>query len=95
MEMDQRVETMAQDRSLMDREVQHECPDCHQRSSTQLGRTCCQNGLLRDLREVLQVSKTSVVEMATAPLEKDESSGPHSKTIQNLQVAGHGVDRGL
>ena len=70
------VETMAHDRSLMGREVQHECPDCHQRSSTQLGRTCCQNGLLRDLREVLEVSKTSVVEMATAPLEKYKSPAP-------------------
>ena len=92
------VETMAQDRSPLDREVQHERSGCHQRTSTQLSRTCCQNGPLRDLCEGLEVSRTAVVEMATAPLERSGEgqmvwSAP--KTTQNLQVGGHGVDRGL
>ena len=43
------VETLAQDRSPLDREVQHERSDCHQRTSTQLGRSCCQIGVQRDL----------------------------------------------
>ena len=36
------VETVAQDGSPMDREIQHERSNCHQRTSTQLGRSCCQ-----------------------------------------------------
>ena len=56
----------------LDREVQHECSDRHQRTSAQLGRTCCQNGLLGNLREGLEMSGTSVVEMATTPLERNE-----------------------
>ena len=39
-----------------------------QRTSALLGRVCGQNGRLRDLREGLEVSRTSVVWMATAPL---------------------------
>ena len=46
-------ETLAQDGSSMDREVQHERRVCHQRTSTQLGWSCCQNGLQRDLCEGL------------------------------------------
>ena len=64
------VETMAQNWSSMDREAQHERRVCHQRTSAQLGRTCCQNGPLGDLREGLEVSGTCVVEMATTPLER-------------------------
>ena len=41
-----------------------------QRSSTQLGRTRGQNGLLRDLCEGLEGSTTSVLEMVTASLER-------------------------
>ena len=39
------VETLAEDGSQMDREMQHERRVCHQRTSTQLGRSCGQNGL--------------------------------------------------
>ena len=52
---------MAQDRSPLDREVQHECSDRHQRTSAR--------GLLRDLCEGLEMSGTAVVEVATTPLE--------------------------
>ena len=41
-----------------------------------------QNGLLRDPCEGLEVSKTSVVEMATAPLEKYKSPAPHPKRFK-------------
>ena len=65
------METLAQERSPLDREVQRECCDRHQRTRGQLGRSCCQNGRGRDLREGLEVSRTSVVEMATVPLERN------------------------
>ena len=41
------VETLAQNGSQMDRDMLNERRVCHQRSSAQLGRTRCQNGLLR------------------------------------------------
>ena len=58
----------------------------------------CQNGLLKDLREGLEMPGTSVVEMVTTPLERSGEghvgwSAP--KTIQNLQMGGRGVDGGL
>ena len=43
------VETVAQDWSPLDREMQHERVDCHQRTYAQLGWSCCQNGLQRNL----------------------------------------------
>ena len=58
------VETLAQNWTLLDREVQHECADSHQRTRALLGRTCGQNGQLGDLREDLEMLGTSVVEMA-------------------------------
>ena len=75
MEMDQWWRPLAQDRSPLDREVQHESSDRDQRTSALLGRSCCQNGLLRDLCAGFEVSGTSVVEVATTPLER--KSGPH------------------
>ena len=48
------VETLAQDWSQMDRETQHERGVGHQRTSTQLGRSCGQNGLQRNLCEALR-----------------------------------------
>ena len=50
------VETLAQDWSPLDREVQHECVDCHKRTSALLGWSCCQNGPLGNLREGLEMS---------------------------------------
>ena len=64
------VETLAQDGSQMDREMQHYRRVCHQRTSTQLGGSCGQNGLQRSMREGLEMSRTSMVEMETAPLER-------------------------
>ena len=60
-----------------------------------LGWSRGQNGPLGNNREGLERSGTSVVEMATAPLERSGErqvgwSAP--KTIQNLQMEGHGVD---
>ena len=76
--------------------LQHEHSDCHQRTYAQLGRSCCQIGLQRDLCEGFEVSRTSVVEMATAPLERSKEgemvrSAP--KTIQHLQEGRHGCWR--
>ena len=59
---------------------------------------CCQNGLLGNLREGLEMSGTSVVEMATTQLERsgEEQLGwTAPKAIQNLQMGGHGVDGSL
>ena len=65
------VETLTQDGSQMDREMQHERRVCHQRTSTQLGRSCCQNGLQRNLcAKAFEMSRTSMVEMETAPIGK-------------------------
>ena len=47
------VETLAQNWTPLDRDVQHEC-------SALLGRTCGQDGLLGELREGLEMSPTSV-----------------------------------
>ena len=64
------VETLAQDWSPLDQELQHECADSHQGTSALLGWSRGQNGLLGNLREGLEMSGSSVVEMATAPLER-------------------------
>ena len=64
------VNTLAQDRSPLDGEMQHECADSHQGTSVQLGWSRGQNGLLGDLREGVEMSRTSVMEMATVPLER-------------------------
>ena len=83
------VETLAQDRSPLDREVQQECSDCHQGTSAPLGRSCCQNALLRGLREGLEMLGSSVVEVATTPFKRSGQgqvgwSAP--KTIQHFQT---------
>ena len=62
------VETLAQSWTLVDREVQHEFADSHQRTITLLGWTCGQNGLFRDLCTSLDMS---VVEMAPTQLERN------------------------
>ena len=92
------VETLAQDISPLDREVQHDCSDCHQRTNAQLGRSCCQNGPLRDLCEGFEMSVTSVVEVATTPLERSEErpmGWSAAKTIQIFQVGRHGFVKGF
>ena len=66
-------------------EVQYECADRHQRTSALLGRTCVQDGQLGDLREGLEMSGTSVVELATTLPERSRESrwaGPHPKRIK-------------
>ena len=85
------VETLAQNWTLLDREVQHECADSHERTSALLGRTCGQNGQLGDLREDLEMLGTSVVEMAR----ERQVDRTTSKTIQNPQMGGYCVDRGI
>ena len=92
------VETVAQNWTPLVREVQHECADSHQGTSTLLGRTCGQNPLLGGLRERLEMSGTSVVEMTTALLERSRErqvGRTTSKTIQNLQMGRYSVDRGI
>ena len=80
------VETLAQDWSSLDREMQYECAGVHQRTYAQLGRPCGQDGLQRNLREGLEMSRPSMVEMETANLERDKMVWPTPTTVQNLQV---------
>ena len=61
--------------------------DSHQRPSTLPGSTCGQNGPFGDLCAGLEMSGTSVVEMATALLERGRErqvGRTASKTVQNL-----------
>ena len=60
--------------------------------------SCCQNGLQRYLCEGLEMSGTSMEEMATVPLERNgegQMVWPAPTTFQNLQVGGHGGGRGF
>ena len=85
------VETLAQDWSPLDREMQHECADSHQGTSALLGWSRGQNGPLEDLREGFEMSGTSVVEMETAPLERSgarQRRRTAPKAVQNLQMGG-------
>ena len=91
------VETLAQDRSQMDPDVQYERGVGHQRTSTQLGGSCGQNGLQRNMCEGLEMPRTSMVEMETAPLERSgerQMVWPTPAAFRNLQVGAHG-DRGF
>ena len=64
------VETLAQNWTSLDRKGQHERVDGHQRTYAQLGWSCCQYGLQRNLCEGLDMSRTSMVEMETATMER-------------------------
>ena len=69
----------------------------HQGTSAQLRRSRCQNGL-GDLREGLDMSRTSVVEVATPPLGRSgegQMGWSAPKTIQSFQMGGHGVVGGF
>ena len=86
------VETLAQDWSPLNREVQHECVDCHQFFA---GLVTLPEVTTGNLREFLEMSGASVVEMTTAPLERsgEEQIGWSApNTIQRLQMGGRGVD---
>ena len=92
------VETLAQDWSSMDREMQYECAGCHQRSYAQLGRPCGQDGLQRNLCEGSEMSRPPMVEMETTSLEgcRERQMGwPSPTMVQNLQMGGHGCWGGL
>ena len=87
------VETLAQDWSSMDREMQYECAGGHQRSYAQLGWTCGKDGLQRNLCEGSEMSRPSMVEMETARLERSgerQTVWPTPTAVQKLQVLGHG-----
>ena len=87
------VETLAQDWSSMDREMQYERTGGHQRSYAQLGWTCGKAGLQRNLCEGSEMSRPSMVAMETAQLERGgerQMVWPTPTTVQNLQVGGHG-----
>ena len=88
------LETLAQDWSSMDREMQYECAGGHQRSYAQLGWTCGKDGLQRNLCEGSEMSRPPMVEMETDKLERggERTNGlVHTpQTVQNLQVGGHG-----
>ena len=75
------VETLAQDWSSMDREMQHERAGGHQRSYAPLGWTCGKAGLQRNLCEGSEMSRPSMVALETAELERGGErhkwSGPH------------------
>ena len=87
------VETLAQNWSPMDRKGQHERVDCHQRTYSQLGWSCCQDGPQRNLCEGLEMPRSSMVEVETASLERSgerQVVWPTPTAVQNLQVRGHG-----
>ena len=84
--------------SSMDRAMQYECAGGHQRSYAQLGWPCGKDGLQRNLREGSEMSRPSMVEMETAPLERSgerQMVWPTPTAVQNLQVGGHGCWGGL
>ena len=64
------VETLAQDWSSLDREMQYECAGGHQRSYAQLGWTCGKDGLQRNLCKGSEMSRLTMVEMETDKLER-------------------------
>ena len=64
------VETLAQNWTSVDRKEQHERVDGHPRTYAQLGWSCCQDGLQRNLCEGLEMPRSSMVEMETATLER-------------------------
>ena len=87
------VETLAQDWSSMDQEMQYECAGGHQRSHAQLGWPCGKDGLQRNLCEGSEMSRPSMVEMETAQLERSgerQMVWATPTAVQNLQVGGHG-----
>ena len=63
------METLAQDWSSLDREMQYECAGGHQRSYAQLGWTGGKDGLHGNLCESFEMPRPSMVEMETAQLE--------------------------
>ena len=92
------VETLAQDWSSLDREMQYECAGGHERSCPQLGWTCGQDGLQRNLCEGSEMSRPSMVEMETPQLQRSgerQMVRPTPTAVQNLQVGGHGCWGGL
>ena len=92
------VETLAQDWSSLDREMQYECAGGHQRSYAQLGWTCGKDGLQRNLCEGSEMSRPPMVEMETDKLERGgerQMVWSTPTTVQNLQVGGHGCWGGL
>ena len=92
------VETLAQDWSSLDREMQYECTGGHPRSYAQLGWTCGKDGLQRYLCEGSEMSRLTMVEMETDKLErggKRQMVWSAPTTVQNLQMGGHGCWGGL
>ena len=85
------VETPAQNWTSLDRKGQYICErvDGHQRTYAQLGWSCCQDGPQRNLCEGLEMPRSSMVEMETAPLEKSgerQMVWPTPTAVENLQV---------
>ena len=77
------VETVVQIWTSLDRKVQHECVA----AITLLGQTCGQNGPYVGLCRSLDMSKTTVVEIAPTLLERGRERQMErgvSKTVQNL-----------
>ena len=87
------VETMAQTWPSLDRKRQHERVDGHQTTYAQLGWSCCQDVPQRNLCEGLEMPRSSMVEMETAPLERSgerQMVWPTPTAVQSLQVGEHG-----
>ena len=80
------VETLAQNWSPMDRNGQHERVDCHQRTYSQLGWSCCQDGPQRNLCEGLEMPWSSQRwrwrQLHWKEVEKDKRSGPHPQRFK-------------
>ena len=79
------VETLAQDCSSMDREMQYECAGGHQRSHAQLGWTCGKYGLRRNLCEGSEMSSLQWWrwrQLNWKEVERDQWSGPHPQRFK-------------
>ena len=89
------VETLAQNWRPLDREVQQEFADRHQRTSALLGWACGQNGLLEICAKVLICRGLQWWRWRQLFEEKEKWAEPLPKTFQNLQVGGYCVSRGI
>ena len=77
------VETVAQNWPSLDRKGQYERVDGHQRTSSQLGRSCCHDGSQGNLCEGLEMPRSAMVEMETASLERRGESSNGRAHVQN------------
>ena len=76
------VETLAQNWSSVDCEMQYECAGGHWRSYAQLGWSCGKDGLQRHLCEGLEMPRWRWRQLHWKEVEKDRWSGPHPQRFK-------------